>query len=512
MNLGCQSSYYNRMYKIVEESLDAALYVCNNNMERFTDAKIFDVFDQTFPTAFILSTGYWIFFVSNYGAPLCVCGRFGVVCRHVRHRTHWIDLQPMAEKSESIVFAPKIYGAVIPRKYNIAIDSATECNGYVISINMDLIYSKKVRKEFHVNIRASYGYVYPCYGALFSVRFTPNPILKGNYGKYLEQLKIHRAVLVNRHYVDDLIVTPYSMPSTCLLLISVNLIKYDLPGKISAVPLSEWEISRNDFRCKDASTQTIHNNELELYKKALENFSNSIWHYKEDTDNDSRILSQFLSDNEQEKSGKSFPLGIDNPEQYDRQFPDMTNKTNGKLSKHPIREDSIPKPILAPSIQVNINQSKCQNFQGFGKAQLPNFEEAFQTCQYFAKPQSTRRKRGRPKAFRYDVSRSLNAVLNTKKPVVATTIASISPPSSENLTTESSIEQVHSSSEEEKPVKVVDSQSLAEFDEIVKQVNEKCKYFGDEDYENELDLINQLITEKMQNDMIGIYGEKSDIF
>lgn len=39
MNLGCPSSFYNRMYKIVEESLDATLYVCNNNLERFTVAK-----------------------------------------------------------------------------------------------------------------------------------------------------------------------------------------------------------------------------------------------------------------------------------------------------------------------------------------------------------------------------------------------------------------------------------------------------------------------------------------
>ncbi|XP_044762537.1 uncharacterized protein LOC123319554 [Coccinella septempunctata] len=375
---------------------------------------------------------------------------------------------------------------------------------------MDLIYTKKVRKEFHINIRASYGYVYPGYGALFSIRFTPNPILKGNYGKYLEQLRIHRAVLINRHYVDDLIVTPYSMPSTGLLLISVNLIKYDLPAKISAVPLAEWEKSRSQYRFKDASTQTTNMNEMEVYKKALENFSSSIWQYKEATETDTRILSRFLADDSLEQA---FPLGIDNSEQYDKQFPDMKIKTNSnsKSPKTQIREDSIPKPILTSSIQVNINQSR---YQTVGRTKLPNFEETFQSCQFFAKPQSSRRRRGRPKAIRCDVSRSLNVSVNNKKSSDTPCTSrgdSMSPVSSENLTFASSVEQVHSSSEEERCTTHLDSQSLAEFDEIVKQVNEKCKYFGDEDYENELDLINQLITEKMQNDLIGIYDDKSDV-
>lgn len=263
-----------------------------------------------------------------------------------------------------------------------------------------------------------------------------------------------------------------------------------MPTKVSAVPLAEWEKTESDFRLKDVATQTTISNEEELNKNALENFTSSIWQYKEQEDSQSRIRRHFLAAIPYRNFERSFPLGIHDSEQYDQQFPDMKIKSNIKTQ---IKDDSIPEPVTTASIQVNIKQSKCMKIPSIDKTQLPNFKETFQT------PRNNKRRRERPKVYRCDVSKSFSMVV---KNASISRLDSMSSASSENLTI-SSIEQVHSSSEEERfmTTAIMDAQSLAEFDEIVKQVNEKCKFFGDEDYESELDLINQLITEKMHNDL-----------
>lgn len=81
--------------------------------------QIFDVFNQIFTTAFILNTGYWPFFSSVKGQCLCVCGRFGLHCRHIKNEYHWIDMQPIENEQGAARFFPRIYGNIYPQVFRI---------------------------------------------------------------------------------------------------------------------------------------------------------------------------------------------------------------------------------------------------------------------------------------------------------------------------------------------------------------------------------------------------------
>ncbi|CAH0546923.1 unnamed protein product [Brassicogethes aeneus] len=104
---------------------------------------IFDVFNQLITTGFVLNTGYWCFFSTFKGQCLCVCGRYGTYCRHIRNPHHWIDMEPIDAKENDYTFYPKYFGSICPTDYNVAIEPINEYQpGYHIIINLTVEYKK----------------------------------------------------------------------------------------------------------------------------------------------------------------------------------------------------------------------------------------------------------------------------------------------------------------------------------------------------------------------------------
>ncbi|KAL3285256.1 hypothetical protein HHI36_019366 [Cryptolaemus montrouzieri] len=427
--------------------------------------KIFDVFDQTFPTAFVLSTGYWIFFVSNFGSPLCICGRFGIICRHVRSKNHWIDLQPLVERSNDIVFSPRIHGPVIPLRYEINVEYLDDTLGYIINIHLDLAYARMTRKNFPVFIQASYGYASQCYAPPFAIRFTPNPILKEQYGKYFDQLKNHRNIYISKYGTEDLIITPSHMPPSCLFLLSVNVEKYEIPSRVSAILLTEWRALRN----KDVSTQTTENDELDHYRKLLEEVSNAIWKYQENSEVEMPILND-CSNGISCPQLTEYPVGVEDTNQYNQQYPDLNSKKNNF-----ILEKSIPKPITCSAIQQHTKLEKLHENE---KLPLPNFEKTFLGL-HLPPPQTcSKRRRGRPKVLLADGS---NMARSSKNPQVFI----------------SKSQEPCGSYHRSYPKQNADS-NLDTLDDILKKSTVASSNMGGEDINFELELIDQLIKEESQ--------------
>lgn len=69
--------------------------------------QIFDIVNQIFPTAYVLNTGYWIYYSSEQGHCLCVCTRYGIPCRHSANNRHWADLSPVPEEEYKCINIPK---------------------------------------------------------------------------------------------------------------------------------------------------------------------------------------------------------------------------------------------------------------------------------------------------------------------------------------------------------------------------------------------------------------------
>ncbi|KAK9893056.1 hypothetical protein WA026_023356 [Henosepilachna vigintioctopunctata] len=400
----------------------------------------------------------------------------------------------MVERSGATVFIPKIYGPVIPTRYEITVNYMSEIFGYVIDMDMDLTYANMFKHSHRVHIQARYGFSNQWYGAPYSIRFTPNPIFKEQYGKYFTKLRNHRAMVITKYGHEDLIVTPTTISPSCLLLISVNVAKHEVPLNISAILMcNESKQAQDSFR--DVATQTFEYGDFNDYASLLQEVTAKIWGFQ----NPDRKIPLFEKDYKNSlpyvsKEFPEYPMGIICPEEYDAEFPEFIperymRKGNRRRS---IMEKTIPTPVPSSFVQNNKLKPITGTFQSKDRILLPNFEDAFLNQEIVAPMYdvSIKRKRGRPKR-----EKSFNMVTKSDKVSASfdegfySQAASCSEKSAEN-TQFTGIKQELSDTNFITLNKLFDNTNEQDFSDQIKDIN------------FELELIDQLIKEDSEKNLI----------
>lgn len=80
-------------------SQDILRYNLINNEKQKFKTQVIDIINQILPTATILKTSYWPFFMSTDGRCLCLCDRYGIVCCHTFNGKNWINLSYVEESA-----------------------------------------------------------------------------------------------------------------------------------------------------------------------------------------------------------------------------------------------------------------------------------------------------------------------------------------------------------------------------------------------------------------------------
>ncbi|KAK5642080.1 hypothetical protein RI129_008247 [Pyrocoelia pectoralis] len=102
-----------RVTRLIMEALEVGFFCCNYHTNDYPLAKIFDIVNYIMPTAYIVNTGYWIYYASKNQTPLCVCSRFGFYCNHKSNSTHWVNLTGSPE-IRLTPFSTNVIGKYIP--------------------------------------------------------------------------------------------------------------------------------------------------------------------------------------------------------------------------------------------------------------------------------------------------------------------------------------------------------------------------------------------------------------
>ncbi|XP_056644970.1 uncharacterized protein LOC130450532 [Diorhabda sublineata] len=243
-------------------------------MDEFNASKIFDIFAQVFTTANVLNTAYWPFFSAVNGHCLCVCGRFGIPCRHIKSDGHWIDMQPIAHDTCSAVFYPKRYGPILIQDYEIFIKTVDGSGHYNIGIILSLQYKENERgrlrrekaagdtlqkndrkKPFHVSIFSRFYTMNQYYAPFFTVMFNPSPFFFDAYGtifKNLIQLRSKQFLSNHREHRQSWCITNSQMPSFTFIPSYVNLPVFKFPTQLYVFN----HVQRKQNRMMDKSVQT----------------------------------------------------------------------------------------------------------------------------------------------------------------------------------------------------------------------------------------------------------------
>lgn len=75
--------------------------------------KIVDLIEQIIPSAYVYGTGYWVFY-EHEGDLICVCKRYGLLCKHTLQGTHCLDNTPIPEENDAYFYDQTYNGAVLP--------------------------------------------------------------------------------------------------------------------------------------------------------------------------------------------------------------------------------------------------------------------------------------------------------------------------------------------------------------------------------------------------------------
>ncbi|XP_060520812.1 uncharacterized protein LOC132698636 [Cylas formicarius] len=302
MSLPSLCYYQDRTRRVVEESLEVALAICNLEMHCLTTAKIFDIFDQTLSSAFVLNTGYWPFYNTVKNQPLCVCGRYGLLCRHYRQSSYWMDLTPVAF-DDTPMFSTRnnMQLSVLTSSIEVA-PVTTGMPGYNMFINLNLQYKrmeKRARRRraetnvvnfqeyivFPVEIFCRYNLQREYYPAFQSVMFRPNPLLADSYGTYFPRLLKVRSTVLNAEGQNNTSRHTFSvpldrMPNFTLMLQHVNLPRFCHATQTSAIYPDAVRKMRNQTITFHRATQTTIDedveNELQTYQQRVEDLRN-LW-------------------------------------------------------------------------------------------------------------------------------------------------------------------------------------------------------------------------------------------
>ncbi|CAG9865031.1 unnamed protein product [Phyllotreta striolata] len=274
-----------RLRRIVEESYEVAFILCNKEMEEFNSSKLFDIFTQVFTTGYVLNTGYWPFFSTINGQCLCVCGRFGVPCRHVKNGNHWIDLQPIETEANGIVFYPKLYGQLNIQDYEVVVKPLDGSGGYHINVVLNIHYKRaeknRTKKDKNCRTVKDMGYkIFPIsifsrffmmtqfYSSSFTIVFQPNPFFNEHYGTHFKKLINLRAQEFNFFHGDQRQIwcIPYNqMPSTTFVHHQVNVPIYKFPSQLLVFNPCMIKPKNPPMRNKCIQTQTDRSNAWNNY-------------------------------------------------------------------------------------------------------------------------------------------------------------------------------------------------------------------------------------------------------
>ncbi|XP_030750014.1 uncharacterized protein LOC115877827 [Sitophilus oryzae] len=269
-------TYRNQILRIVQESLEVSLILCGSEMGTFTTAKIFDVFNQLLPTAFVLNTGYWAFYNTMKRQPICVCARYAIPCRHYKQDHHWIDMESIPGDN-SAVFTSK-NGNLIVTKSEIEVTPVTwQTAGYILAIRLTFQYKKiekgRLRKRKNENlvnasaqdisiaIYCRYNVYKEAYPAPASVVFQPNPFFYDTYGSQFPELLQYLPSDMNP---KSFCVPLEHTPNFSLILCHVNL-PLHLPTTTLSLVQSRPDVRLRKIMCHKG-TQTEDSSSLEIWK------------------------------------------------------------------------------------------------------------------------------------------------------------------------------------------------------------------------------------------------------
>ncbi|XP_050300957.1 uncharacterized protein LOC126739352 [Anthonomus grandis grandis] len=284
--------YRDQLYRIVEESLEVTLVICNEELNQFTVAKIFDIFNQILPTGFVLGTGYWPFFNSTRRQCLCICGRYGIDCRHFKHDNHWIDLE-IVSNDTTMPFYPKSFTLKL---VNAEIDIIAFTEGVAgYNINIKLAFQnkknergrpKRTRDEnlninpdqiFHIAICSRYVLQNEYYPALHSVMFQPSPFFHENYGTFFPRLRQARTTSMNCYQQFNhgfFTVSIENMPHFTLIIQCVNVPLHNMYTNLVTNANLAHRLSPKQHKAafsKAVQTENIESIEYFKYKELIGN-------------------------------------------------------------------------------------------------------------------------------------------------------------------------------------------------------------------------------------------------
>lgn len=190
-----------RITRLMIESLEVAFHLCNSYTEEYSLTKIFDIINSIMPTAYILNTGYWVFYSTQGGQGVCICLRFGLCCPHQRNHNHWVNMEG-AQETEVTPFSSTQLGKYWPIDFNIhitpMINDALRSYDVLIKMTVQSYYTQDVAAaatnstafiictEIRYLMTPEY---YPHESKI--VQFTPHPLTHKNYGKYFNALQTY---------------------------------------------------------------------------------------------------------------------------------------------------------------------------------------------------------------------------------------------------------------------------------------------------------------------------------
>ncbi|KAG5899377.1 hypothetical protein JTB14_036866 [Gonioctena quinquepunctata] len=336
-----------RLRRIVEECYEVAFIVCNSDMEEFTTAKIFDIFSQTFPTAYILNTGYWPFYSTTKGQCLCVCGRFAIPCRHTKSDFHWLDIAPIENDAAAVLFKPKLHGPIYPQEYQMDIQTVYHegIHGCNINAIINVQYRRiekghrrqkmsKAAKElastitqndiynriFNITLFAGFLLRPEFYPAMFTIIFQPSPFFHDQYSTFFRNLKQLRSTeFISFHPEQKKIwyITCPMMATSTFVLQHVNVAFYKHPSQLMVY--YPFYIKKMKTM-KNKGCQT-----LDDAKRRIGEFSN-IWSYNGHTSEQHPISTALVNlvsagTNKAIESISQKPSIIEDSESFDNQWP-----------------------------------------------------------------------------------------------------------------------------------------------------------------------------------------------
>ncbi|KAL1516733.1 hypothetical protein ABEB36_000601 [Hypothenemus hampei] len=287
--------YHSIIFRIIEESLEVSLVICKSDLQEFTIAKIFDIFNQILPSAFVLNTGYWPFFNTIKKQSICICGRYGMECRHFKHDYHWIDISSL-RNDNSAIFRNKWGNLTLLDFHMDLIPMTSGAAGYYCHMKLTFQYKRiekgrpKRKKLENINITPDqpFSIMISCryilqreyYPALQTIMFQPSPFFYQTYGSIFPKLLKTRANLARlpaESIQSFYAVAAEEMPHFTLILQHVNLPTYQYSRSMIPAPLTYLDHmkQRKMTMSKETQTELVGSNEVWKYKELFNNLGPS---------------------------------------------------------------------------------------------------------------------------------------------------------------------------------------------------------------------------------------------